>query len=91
MARDEREEREKIMHKCEFLKHDKIQANVLTMTKEIGAHTHSLFNQLIISTRYHDLTFNRLPIKLPPVIYLGKDTEVQTCVPHIGDVRSPLR
>ena len=32
MARDQRGEREKIMHK-----HDKNQANGLTMTKEIGA------------------------------------------------------
>ena len=33
-------EREKIMHKYEFLKHDKNQANGLTMTKEMGHLTH---------------------------------------------------
>ena len=37
MARDQREEIEKIMHKYYFLKHDKNQANGLTMTEEIWA------------------------------------------------------
>ena len=37
MARDQRGEIEKIMHKYQFLKHDKNQENGLTMTKEIGA------------------------------------------------------